>query len=270
VRREGSLFVPTAKDQLFVNDQIYITVHSQDVERAMEIFGKSTRKKERVVVVGGGNVGLAVAKTLENDLTRVRAKVIEKNIDIAEQAASELERTIVLNGDGLSRELLSEANIDRADAFLAVTDDDKTNLLAAVRAKQAGCPLAICLINDPSLVPMMGPLNIDAYINPRAQTVSSILKHIRHGSVTDVYSIGEAEAEVIEASVLSTSSIAGKQIRDIEFPEGSLVGAVRKGDKIVRPVACTRLDEGDTVLMFSLTKDVAAIEQLLQVSVDFF
>ena len=270
VRREGSLFVPTAKDQLFVNDQIYITVHSQDVERAMEIFGKSTRKKERVVVVGGGNVGLAVAKTLENDLTRVRAKVIEKNIDIAEQAASELERTIVLNGDGLSRELLSEANIDRADAFLAVTDDDKTNLLAAVRAKQAGCPLAICLINDPSLVPMMGPLNIDAYINPRAQTVSSILKHIRHGSVTDVYSIEEAEAEVIEASVLSTSSIAGKQIRDIEFPEGSLVGAVRKGDKIVRPVAGTRLDEGDTVLMFSLTKDVAAIEQLLQVSVDFF
>ena len=106
-----------------------------------------------------------------------------------------------------------------ADAVLAVTDDDKTNLLASVRAKEMGCKMAIALINDPTLVPLMGPLDIDAYINPRATTVSSILRHIRHGRVRGVYSIGDAEAEVIEAQVLGTSPIAGSGSKISRFPK---------------------------------------------------
>src|SRR5690606_19353531 len=119
-----------------------------------------------------------------------RAKTVEKNRQIAERAADALERTIVLYGDGMDMDLLLEAAVDRADAVLAVTDDDKTNLLVAVRAKQAGCKLSIALVNDPTLAPLMAPLDIDAYINPRATTVSSILSHIRHGRVRGVYSIG--------------------------------------------------------------------------------
>ena len=107
------------------------------------------------------------------------------------------------------------------------------DLLAAVRAKQVGAGLTICLINDPTLIPLMEPLDIDAYINPRATTVSSILRHIRHGKVRAIYSLGDAEAEMIEAQVLSTSPLAGRMIRDIEFPEGVLVGALMKGDKVV-------------------------------------
>jgi trk system potassium uptake protein TrkA len=117
----------------------------------------------------------------------------------------------VLNGDGLDVNILSEANISRADTVLAITDDDKTNILAAVRAKAQGCKVAIVLINDPTLVPLMQPLGIDAYINPRATTVSSILRHIRHGRVKGVYAIGDAEAEILEAEVLSTSPIAGQK-----------------------------------------------------------
>ncbi len=199
---------------------------TEDVNRTLEIFGKTTKKQERVVIVGGGNVGLAVARALEARTERVRVKIIERDRACAEHAADTLSRTIVLNGDGMDIEILMEANIDRADAVLVVTDDDKTNLLVAVRAKSAGCPMAIALVNDPTLVPLMGPLDIDAYINPRATTVSSILRHVRHGRVRAIYSIGDAEAEVIEAQVLSTSPLAGRLIRDIEFPEGVLVGAV--------------------------------------------
>ena len=119
--------------------------------------------------------------------------------------------------------MLGEANISRADAVLAVTDDDKTNMLAAVRAKAAGCPMAVALINDPTLVPLMGPLGIDAYINPRATTVSSILRHIRHGRVRAVYSIGDAEAEMIEAEVLSTSPLAGNLSATLIFLKGFLL-----------------------------------------------
>ncbi len=270
VRRDGRLFAPEANDQLFVEDDCYVFCHVDDIARTMEIFGKTQGKQERVVLVGGGNVGLAVAQALESRAKRVRTKIIEKNRRCAELAAEALERTIVLNGDGLDAALLAEAGISRADAMLSVTDDDKTNMLACVRAKAEGCPYVISLINDPTLVPLMGPLGIDAYINPRATTVSSILRHIRHGRVRAVYSIGDAEAEVIEAEVLSTSPLAGSRIADVEFPEGVLVGAVRKGDDVIRPMGSTRIDEGDVVAIFSLAEDVPEVERLMQVSIDFF
>lgn len=270
VRREGRLFAPEAGDQLFTGDQIYVFTLTEDINRTLEIFGKATKKQERIVIIGGGAVGLGVARALEARSDRLRVKIIERNRAVAEQAADALERTIVLNGDGMSAELLEEANVARADAVLAVTDDDKTNILVAVRAKQAGCKMAITLVNDPTLVPLMAPLDIDAYINPRATTVSSILRHIRHGRVRGVYSIGDAEAEVIEAVVLSTSPIAGRMVREIEFPEGVLMGAVRKGDRVMRPTGDTKVEDGDVIVLFALAKDVPEVERLLQVSIDFF
>ncbi|MCL4187269.1 MAG: Trk system potassium transporter TrkA [Rhodobacteraceae bacterium] len=270
IRREGRLFAPEPGDQLFEADQVYLLADIGDVGRTLEIFGKAARKQERVVIVGGGNVGLAVARALESGRDRMRVKVIERNRRKAEAAADALERTIVLNGDGMDAEILAEANVARADAILAVTDDDKTNLLVSVRAKAAGCPMAIALINDPSLASLTVPLGIDAYINPRATTVSSILRHIRHGRVRAIYSIGDAEAEVIEAQVLSTSPIAGQMIRDIDFPEGVLVGAVLQDDRLVKPTGATRIREGDVIVMFALAPDVPEVERLLQVAVDFF
>ena len=270
IRREGTLFTPESGDQVFVGDEIYVFTHTKDMTRTLEVFGKTNNKQERIVILGGGNVGLAVAQALENRTERVRAKVIEQDRKRAEFAADALEKTIVLNGDGLSSELLNEAGITRADAILCVTDDDKTNILAAVRAKAEGCPMAICLVNDPTLVPLMKPMGIDAYINPRATTVSSILRHIRHGRVRAVYSIGNAEAEVIEAQVMSTSPIAGQKISDVDFPEGVLVGAILQDGKVIRPSGDTRISEGDVITMFAMSADVPEVERLLQVSIDFF
>ncbi|MEQ8402624.1 MAG: Trk system potassium transporter TrkA [Roseovarius sp.] len=270
IRRDGRLFAPEAGDQLFAHDEAYVFAPVEDIPRTLEVFGKSDHKQERLVIVGGGNIGLAVAQSLEKRGRKARTKMIERDRRSAERAADALERTIVLNGDGLDATLLAEAGVSRADAILAVTDDDKTNMLASVRAKADGCAYAIALINDPTLLPLMEPLGIDAYINPRATTVSSILRHIRHGRVHAVYSIGDAEAEVIEAEVMSTSNIAGAAIRDIDFPEGVLVAGVQKDGEIVKPTGGMRIEAGDVVVMFALAADVARVEQLLQVSIDFF
>ncbi|WP_069299983.1 Trk system potassium transporter TrkA [Neptunicoccus sediminis] len=270
VRRDNRLFTATPEDQLFVGDQIYLFTHKDDVGRALEIFGKTTKKRERVIIIGGGNVGLAVASELEKRSDRVRAKVIEKSRPVAERAAEALERTIVLHGDGLDMDMLMEANLDKADALLAVTDDDKTNLLTATRAKAEGCPQVVALVNDNGLAPLMRPLNIDAFIHPRATTVSSILRHIRHGRVRQVYSIGDAEAEVIEAQVMSTSPISGSAIRDINIPEGAIIAAVKKGEKVLRPEGDTRIEDGDIVVIFSLARHIEDVERLLQVRIDFF
>ncbi len=270
VRREGTLFAPTPGDQLFEGDQIYIFSHTEDLSRTLEIFGKSAKKRERVIIIGSGNVGLSVAKSLEERTERIRAKVVERDRAIAETAADALERTIVLHGDGLDSEVMEEAGIDKADAVLALTDDDKTNLLVATRAKASGCTLVVALVNDPGLTSLMEPLNIDAFVNPRTTTVSSILRHVRHGRVRAVYSIGDAEAEVIEAQILSPSPIADQLIRDIDFPEGVLVGGIKKGGKVLHPTGETRIEEGDIVALFCLSADVPDVERLLRVTIDYF
>lgn len=270
IRRNESLFVPTSKDQMFANDQVYLMVHSDDVSRVMEIFGKKAQKQERIVIIGGGTVGLSVARSLEKKSDKFRIKMIEKDRKIAEYAAGKLERTIVLHGDGLDFDLLAEANISTADAILAVTDDDKTNLLSAVRAKASGCEIAISLINDPTLIPLMNPLKIDAYLNPRATTVSSILRHVRHGRISQVYSIGDAEAEVIEAQVLSTSPMSGQSIKDIGLPEGTIIGAIKRKDEYIKPQGSTKISDGDVIVIFVISRDISELEKLLQVSIEFF
>ncbi|WP_112323789.1 Trk system potassium transporter TrkA [Oceanibium sediminis] len=270
VRREERLFAPEPEDQLFTGDEIYLFAATEDVARTMEIFGKQNRTTERVILIGGGNVGLTVARALEDSPRKIRLKLIERDREVAERTADALNRTVVLHGDGMDISLLEEANLEQADAVLALTDDDKTNLLSCARAKAEGCPLVITLINDPSLTPLMQPLGIDAHINPRATTVSSILRHIRHGRIQAVYSIGDAEAEVIEAQVLGTSPIAGRRLREADWPEGALVGAILKGDKVIVPRGDTMIEEGDTLTVFALRSDVAAVEKLFQVSIDFF
>lgn len=270
VRRGTRLFAPEPGDQLYAGDQIYVVSESSDLARTLEIFGKPQPKQERVVVIGAGNVGLSVARALEGQRERLRVRVIERDRARAEVAADALERTIVLHGDGMDSDILAEAGIDRADAVLAVTDDDRTNLLTSVRSKAMGCKLAIALVNDPSMASLMEHLGIDAFINPRATTVSSILRHVRHGRVRSIYTIGDGEAEVIEAQVLSTSPLAGKLIGEIDFPEGALVGAVLKGGKLIKPTSKTRLEAGDLLVIFALKNDVPEIERLLQVAVEYF
>ena len=270
VRRQGILFAPSAGDQLFCSDEVYLMCHSNDAIRTMDVFGKSQGEQNRVILIGGGNVGLRIAKALEASENRIRAKIIESDRYRAELAAGSLERTIVLHGDGLDSELLEEANVSKTDAILSVTDDDKTNMLAAVRAKSRGCKKAIALINDPTMSALMDPLGIDAYINPRSTTVSSILRHIRHGKVQNVYSIGDAEAEIIEAQVMSTSPIAGSRIGDIDFPEGVIVGGILKDNEVEKPDSSTKIEEGYIVALFVLSKDIPEVERLLQVTIDYF
>ena len=270
VRRGKRLFAPEPEDQLYAGDQIYVLVDARDVIRAFEVFGKSPARQERVLVIGGGNVGLSVARALENQPVRVRVKVIERDRARAEAAADGLERSIVLHGDGMDSNLLDEAGIGKIDSVLLLTDDDRTNLLAAVRAKSLGATQAISLINDPGMVSLAGAMGIDAHINPRALTVSSILRHVRHGRVRSVYLLGDREAEVIEAQVLGTSQLSNARVRDIAFPEGALlIGVSRKGE-FLRPTGDMVLREGDLVVIFSLTGDVPKVDELLQVAVEFF
>jgi trk system potassium uptake protein TrkA len=270
VRRGGRLLAPTADDQLYPGDDIYFLAAERDVARAITLFGRESAPARRVVIIGAGNVGLSVAQLLESGAGGARAAMIERDQARAENAADRLKRTVVLNGDALSPEILAEAGIAEADAVLALTDDDKTNLLACALAKQAGCGLSIALTNDAVFTDLAAALSVDATINPRATTVSSILRHIRRGRIRQVYSIGEGEGEVIEAQVLVTSPIAGKRLREAGFPSGAIVGAVLSRGVVRRPEGDLVIEEGDVLVVFALRDVVRNVEQLFRVSVDFF
>ncbi|MDE2789467.1 MAG: Trk system potassium transporter TrkA [Paracoccaceae bacterium] len=263
VRRSGTLFVPDSEDPLFPGDEIYVFCHVDHRSRTLEIFGKPSRKTERVIIIGGGNVGLSVARSLEESPERIRAKIIELDRSVAELAADALDRTVVLHGDGLKLEMLEEANIEYAGAVVAVTEDDKTNLLTAVRAKSLGCPLAISLVNDPGLASLRIPLGVDKIVNPRAVTVSSILRHIRHGKVFSVYSIGDAEAEVIEVEVRADSPLEGKAVRNIGLPKGSRIVGIDKAGDVTCPSGDTLVRKGDRIVIFSLYRAIKEIDELI-------
>ncbi len=270
VRRGAKLMTPEPSDQLYAGDDVYVLAAKADVRRAISIFGREEPPASRVVIIGAGNVGQTVAELLEADPRGVRCKMVERDRARAERAADRLRRTVVLNGDALDPALLEEAGIAEADAVLALTDDDKTNLLACALSKQLGCRLSIALTNDAVFFDLAGAFSVDATINPRATTVSSILRHVRRGRIRQVYSIGEGEAEVIEAQVLVTSPIAGKRLREAGFPSGALVGAVMTKQGLRMPEGDLTINEGDTLVVFALRDAVKQVEQMFRVSVDFF
>ena len=269
IRREGRVFAARADDQLLPSDEVYFVAARADVQRTFGIFGRENLIAERVILVGAGNIGLRVAQQIEAE-GLLRAKIIERDRARAEFAADNLARTIVLNGDALSAEIMEEAGIGEADALVALTDDDRANLLSCALAHEAGCPIGIALAKDPLFERIAEPLGVDALINPRSTTVSSILRHVRRGKVQAVYSVGGGEAEVIEAEVMATSPIAGKRLRDISFPAGSIVGAIRSHGKVVMPQGDLVINVHDVLVVFAVRDAVRQVEQLFRVSMDFF
>lgn len=269
-RRDGVIHRASPDDQLLCGDQIYVLSTAADMDRTLSIFVGESRTVRNVVLIGAGNVGVAVAEALGQRSSHVRLRLIERDRDRAEQAADRLEGVIVLHGDALDPEILEEANISRADAVVSLTDDDRVNLLVSALCKQAGVPQTIALTNNPIFANISGTLGVDVVVNPRAATASTILRHVRRGRVRAVHSIGEGDAEVLEAQVLSTSQIAGKKLKDAGFPEGALVGAVLSHGEIKLPHADLVIHEDDRVVVFALRDAVKDVERQFRVSVDFF
>ena len=267
--RDGKTIVPSADEQMFPGDDVYFVADNDHVARAMTIFGHEERQARRIIIAGGGNVGVFLAQLIRDEHPGVNARIIESNRKRAESAAARLPETTVINGNALEPTILEEAGVAVTEAIVAVTNDDETNILGSLLAKRHGAQRAIALVNNTNYSPLITTLGVDAVISPRSITASTILQHVRRGRIRAVHSLGEDFGEVMEAEILETSSLAGLQIREMDLPDGVMFGAVIRGEKIITPRSNTVLNKGDRIVIFVRPSAVREIERLFAVSLEF-
>ncbi|KFB09993.1 Trk system potassium transporter TrkA [Nitratireductor basaltis] len=270
VSRGGKLFVPHSGDQLMAGDMAYVITTKEQVRRTLGLFGHDETEATRIVIAGGGNIGLYVARALERKQSRTKVKIIESSRERAVKIADELRRTVVLHGSALEQKLLLEADIDHADLMVALTNDDQVNILSSVIAKQLGCRSNLVLINNPTYHDFAKTLGIDAHMNPRAVTISKVLQHVRRGRIRAVHNVQRGAAEIIEAEALETSPLVGPPLAEQELPDGMRIGAVYRNGEVLKPSGSMRIKPKDRVVIFALENAVRQVEQLFRVSLEFF
>ena len=270
IRRGEHTIVPSAADQMLVGDDVYIATDTEHRDRVLSSFGHEESAARKLIIIGGGNVGLFVARALEEQNSNVSVKIIEASQDRAEEIAGDLEKAIVLCGDALDAEILHEANVSMADAVIAVANDDEVNILASLLAKREGCKRAITLVNNNVYRPLMSSLGLDVYIDPRATTVSTILHHVRRGRIRSLHSLPAMGAEVLEVEALETSQVVGKSVIDLDLPDGVLFGALVRDDEVIIPRGSTVIQRDDRVILFSLVDQIKKVEQLFSVQLGYF
>ena len=258
--------VPAAGDTVIEeHDEIFFVAASDDLRRVMAELRRSEDPVRRLVIAGGGNIGLRLARTLEKSN---QVKLIERDPRRARRISEILENTIVLNGDAADEELLVEENIDSADVFAALTNSEEANVLSAMLAKRLGARRVMALINRPSYGQLMEGHSIDIVISPQTITIGSLLAHVRRGDVVRVHSLRRGAAEAIEAVVHGTQSrsrVIGRQVEQIALPQGASIVAIVRGDSVIMGHHDTMIEAEDHVIIFlSDRRHIDAVSRLFQ------
>ena len=259
VLRDDRLILPDGETVLREGDHIYLVSKRESVNAILTLLGKTESIVERVMVIGGGRMGLRVAQMLEAE--RFKVKLIEQRQDRCEELSELLKDTLILHGDGTDVRLLAEEGIADMDAVVTVTDDEATNILAALLAKEQGAKKVMALIKRPQLLHLLPHLGIDAAISPRTLTASVILKYVRKGKVLSIFEMPESDAETLEMVVTPQSRVAGKAIRDAGLPSGAIIGAVVHQGEIVIPRGDTVFRPDDHVVIFAIPSVIPALEK---------
>jgi trk system potassium uptake protein TrkA len=236
----------------------------------MAAFGHEEEEGRSVIIAGGGNIGLMLAEEIESKHSGVSVKVIEYDRERAKLVAQTLDHTMVLNGDALDVEILEEANVAQTETFVAVSNDEEVNIIGSLLAKRAGADRTVALINKGTYASLISTLGVDAVVNPRAITVSTILQHVRRGRIRGVYSLRGDFGEVIEAEALETSQLVGSPLRDAKLPAGVIVGAIYRDGEVLVPRGDTVIQAQDRVILFATYEVVKKVEKLFAVRLDFF
>lgn len=269
--RRGAAIIPQGDTVIEVDDEVFFIAATRDIRAVMGEMRRLDREVRRIMLVGGGNIGLGLAAALEQ---RYQVKVIEHDPTRVQRISQELNRSLVLLGDAADEELLLEENIEHTDVFCAVTNDDEANILSGMLAKRLGARKVISLINRGAYVDLVQSGEIDIAISPYLATIGSLLAHVRRGDVVMVHSLRRGAAEAIEAVAhgdRKTSRVVDRAVGEIRLPPETTIGAIVRGDEVIMAHHDTVIEAEDHVILFVIDKKrIAEVERLFQVGVTFF
>ncbi len=273
VVREDKFVMLKKTDVMLKNDKAYVVINASQMKETLTAFGHNEKISNKILIIGGGNIGFNLAKNLEESFDSARVKIIEKNKERAELIASELNDTIVINGDALDEEVLLEANIDEAQTVLALTNDDEDNLMVSVLVEkfvkdksELNKKRTMALINKPNYALLQSSLKIDDFIDPRMNTVSSILKHVHKGTVENAYSILNGAYEVIEAEIIESSELINKELKNSNLPDEIRIGAILRENEVIIPRSDFVFKKEDTVILLAKKDFLHVVENMFRIS----
>ncbi len=273
VIKKEKFFIPKKTDIIEVDDKVYVLINASQMVDTLTAFGHNEKISKKILIIGGGNIGFNLAKNLEETLDSARVKIIEKNKDRAEYLANNLNNTIVINGDGLDEDVLTEANLEEIETILALTNDDEDNLMVSVLIEKftkdnssVGEKRTMALTNKPNYSLLQTSLKIDDLIDPRMNTVSSILKHVHKGTIETAYSILNGEYEVIEAEIIETSELINRELKNTNLPEEIRIGAILRGDDIIIPRSNFIFQKDDRVVFLAKNDQIQLVENMFRIS----
>ena len=271
IYRRGRPILPEGDTIIEAEDEVFFVAATEHIPKIMAELRRADKPVKRVMLAGGGNIGLRLARALEGKL---QVKLIERSKDRARLLSEELSTAIVLCGDGANENLLREENIEDVDVFCAITNDDEANILSAMLAKRLGAQKALCLINRLSYVDLVEGSSIDIAISPQQSTVSALLAHVRRGDVVKVHSLRRGAAEAIEAVAHGdrhNSKVVNRRIEEIKLPRGTTIGAIVRGDEVIMPHHDTLIEAEDHLILFFVDKkSTREVEKMFHVDIGFF
>ncbi|MBU4012628.1 MAG: Trk system potassium transporter TrkA [Proteobacteria bacterium] len=268
VIRDEELIIPSGDDRLLPGDLVYFISEDDKLLDTLAIFDKHAEPVNRVLIVGGGRIGLRLATLLDDK--PIYTKIIEKNPDRCAKLAEKLNKVVVLHGDGSDQRLLNEENIQETDFVITLTDDEEINILASLLAKKLGARKTITKISKFSYFPLMSMIGIEQVVSPRLSAINTILQHIRRGKILSSLSIKGEQAEFMEAVALETSEIVGRPLKNISFPKGSLVASIIRNDNIIIPSGDSVIEPDDRIIIFATRQAIPKIEKILTVKLEYF
>tara|TARA_B100000700_G_scaffold222440_1_gene245071 strand:- start:168 stop:1535 length:1368 start_codon:yes stop_codon:yes gene_type:complete len=265
VRKESFVFFKK-NDQMKVGDKVYLVVSTDQINKLLSVFGHDEKVAKKILIIGGGNIGLHLAKLLENT-DGLRTKIIEKDKIRAEQIAGELSSAIVICGDPLDEKILKEANIEEIETVFALTDDDEDNIMTCVLAeKYTPSKRTIAIINKHNYNLLQESLKIDDLVDPRMATVSTIMKHVHMGTIDTVYSLLDGQYEFLEAKILESSDLVNKSIKDSNLPEEVRIGAIVRKNKVMMPKSNFIFEKEDIVVVLSKREQLKEVEDIFRIT----
>ncbi|MDA9193557.1 Trk system potassium transporter TrkA [Candidatus Pelagibacter ubique] len=273
VIRDEKFILLKKTDVMLKEDKAYVVINASQMNETLAAFGHTEKISNKILIIGGGNIGFNLAKNLEESFDSARVKIIEKVKERAELIASQLNNTIVINGDALDEEVLLEANLEEVQTVLALTNDDEDNLMISVLVEkfakdndELSDKRTMALINKPNYSLLQSSLKIDDFIDPRMNTVSSILKHIHKGTIENAYSILNGEYEIIEAEIIETSELVNKELKNSNLPDEIRIGAVLRGEEVIIPRSNFVFKKEDIVVLLANKDFLHVVENMFRIS----